>query len=520
MSEVDVRTSLLEEVEGAFGEGSTISRVTELKAGLAPIYTALPKNEKGYLTHATVRYALHRLFMQRNGWFIRGLDSTGGDNISLASGLLKEHAPAYIQDLFEKRLGSQGFGLNDLSVLAATIEHLIHNEATKRMGLAFKVLNLWPTSTLNASLGDEVLDTYMIAYILGVDLSIMTLEEVNNHKADMPELYPAWQQTKEFVRHVRSDIVRSDASAEQKASGEVDFALVARVAERVSEKFGNFQHRECDQLKRSLVKIEEKGTGRVRLSDFYKPAIDGQWQFQESESYLRKLGALDETDVEKPRVIIVNYLNSMANCIASSNFYSVCCMDECEGLFGQLEQQFAAPEATPDQIAKRVAMLSRTAVAAPRTLSPVLLSRLGEIAAEHGGSVPLHGRLFAQWMHHAFPHECPYPHVSGSTKVLTADEFGADSTATNEEMTAHVERAATESRMTGYKEEIPDMPWSFEEELLAVRKPETNMRNGFHANVLFMAIASIAYALVNSVMHGGPGKTVAAMFAGKEKLKV
>merc|ERR1712203_151284 len=32
-------------------------------------------------------------------------------------------------------------------------------------------------------------------------------------------------------------------------------------------------------------------------------------------------------------------------------------------------------------------------------------------ATRHGGHVPIHGRLFAQWMHFAFPLECPYPQV-------------------------------------------------------------------------------------------------------------
>ena len=88
-------------------------------------------------------------------------------------------------------------------------------------------------------------------------------------------------------------------------------------------------------MKDSLVKIEDRGTGRVLLSDFYKPGLDGQWQFQESASYLRQLGALDESS--KTSVVIVNYLTSPGNCIASSSFYSVCCMDECEGLLGHLE---------------------------------------------------------------------------------------------------------------------------------------------------------------------------------------
>merc|ERR1719160_1589860 len=183
MTEEDVQTSLLAEVEGTFGEGTASSRVKQLEAILSPIYAALPKNEQGYLGHATVRYALHRLFVQRHGWAIKGLDAAGGHrNATSNVGLLKEQVPAYIQDLFEQRLGGRGFGLHELGVLAATIEHLVHNEAIKRLGLAFKVHNFLPTSLMSESEADEVLDTYMTSYILGDDLSNMTLEDVIDTK--------------------------------------------------------------------------------------------------------------------------------------------------------------------------------------------------------------------------------------------------------------------------------------------------------------------------------------------------
>merc|ERR1719456_19070 len=341
MSEEDVQTSLLAEIEGTFGEGSASSRVKQLETILGPIYAALPKNENGYLGHATVRYVLHRLFVQRHGWFIKGLDAAGGHRNSTSSaGLLKEQVPAYIQDLFEQRLGGRGFGLHELAVLAATIEHLVHSEAIKRLGNAFRVHSLLPTSLMKEEEADEVLDTYMASYILGEDISNMTIIEAEELKAEMPEIYNAWNDTKDFVRKTRQDCTKSDGTAEQRASGELDFSLVARVAERMGERFGSHQDQECQQIKSSLVKIEEPGTGRVRLSDFYKRAVDGQWQFQESVAYLRQLGALDESIPEKPRVIIANYITSPSNCIASSSFYSVCCMDECEGLLGHLERKF------------------------------------------------------------------------------------------------------------------------------------------------------------------------------------
>jgi len=356
-----------------------------------------------------------------------------------------------------------------------------------------------------------VLDTYMTSYILGEDLSNMTLQDAIELKAEMPEVYMAWNETQQFCRDTRHNCTQSDGTAEQKASGELDFSLVARVAERIGERFGNFQDQECQQSKASLVKMEQPGTGRVRLSDFYKPAIGGQWQFQESVAYLRQLGALDESDTKKPSVIIANYISSPSNCIASSSFYSVCCMDECEGLLGHLEQKIAAPEATSTQIATLVGDLSSSSVNAPRTLSTSLLDRLGEIAAGHGGSVPLHGRLFAQWMHHAFPRECPYPHLSGTTNPQTPDEWleatGEETTATTEEMSVHAETVHPPEHEAG----VAALPWHPEEELLVARKGfagagDKSAFASVRSAVLLTIIASVAYGLVTQSSPSPAGK--------------
>merc|ERR1719311_1552987 len=102
---------------------------------------------------------------------------------------------------------------------------------------------------------------------------------------------------------------------------------------------------------------------------------------------------------------------------------------------------------------------------APRELPPSLIARLDEIAAEHSGTVPLHGRLFAQWLHHAFPRECPYPHLSGTTNPLNPDEWeaaGEETTATEAEMQLHIDIALNR---TGQQDpEVALLPWSPEKE--------------------------------------------------------
>merc|ERR1719203_867839 len=140
-------------------------------------------------------------------------------------------------------------------------------------------------------------------------------------------------------------------------------------------------------------------------------------------------------------VVIPNYIQSQSNCLAGSSFYSVCCLDVCEGLLGSLEREIRASTAAPSQIAAVISGLPSDTVHLPRNLSVALITRLDEIAHVHGGRVPLHGRLFAQWMHHAYPRECRFPHVAGTTNPLNMHEFvqqfGLDAEASDEEIYRH-----------------------------------------------------------------------------------
>jgi len=235
-------------------------------------------------------------------------------------------------------------------------------------------------------------------------------------------------------------------------------------------------------LKESLVKLEESsGSGRVRLGDFYS----GSWHFSESVSYLRQLGALDESDKNNLRVIIPNYYNSPSNCIASSAYYGVCCIDECEEFVGQLERKLRAPTASAAEVAEIVRMqladLSWGPNAGTRTLSLALFNKLRDLADHHGGRVPIHGRLFAQWLHHVYPRECPYPHVSGTTAPQTGKEWTASGHASRvrrEEREQYIEaalhlremsrgKARTDAEsITDCSEDLCTAMWTMEEELV------------------------------------------------------
>merc|ERR1719476_478673 len=285
----------------------------------------------------------------------------------------------------------------------------------------------------------------------------------------MIEDYPDWENFQMWVEDLRQTALWSRSSL---AVQDYTLESVVHEVNILNENLGKYQDISCKTLKGGLVDIEYKNTGRVLLTDFYREGMKGEFLFIEHTDFLRKLGALDESDPQHPSVIIPNYLASQANCLASTSFHSVCCIDECEGLMGHLERAIAEPRASPDRIATLVAGLRSDTVDAPRNLSASLLARLEEIADHHDGLVPLHGRLFAQWMHHAYPLECPYPHAAGTSSPLTPDEwmqsFGANEVAASREDRTHFIKQKEVAKQS------ETLPWTRVEELVVEhgRKPQ------------------------------------------------
>merc|ERR1719343_1021992 len=126
----------------------------------------------------------------------------------------------------------------------------------------------------------------------------------------------------------------------------------------------------------------------------------------------------------------------------------------------------------------------------PWQIPPNLHDRLGEIAAKHDGLVPLHGRLFAQWLHHVYPLECPYPHEAGTTNP--AAWTGQDSEQlTEDEIMDHLASDTCSVDLEGRincGEESAELPWSMEEILLT--GPSTH--DVLEAEDEFIVIVAIA----------------------------
>jgi len=488
----DVPQSVLQDLETALGperRAMTESRLGALEESLHPLYSAMPKSSDGSLGPLAIRYMLNRIFIEKHAWHVIGLDK----NSTSPTRILGDRVSEKVQQIFDKRIETRSFGLHELAVLASTLELLVLDEAMDKLSNAYRVAGLG--LKIQRASEDEfykVLETYMMLYIGRLNHSAVTLQGMIAQEQRILLDYPTWPDTQKFVRDVIVDVIANHDGRGAKRF--LTFADATQVVEAIGSRYGRWQDSECKDLRKSLLKVEHGDSGRVLVKDFYGSALAGQWQFSESVPYLSEIGALDTSgNPQYPSVVVANYLNSASNCVASSSFYAVCCLDECEPLLAHLERRIVAPEATPDRIIQLVEALPSATVDAPRHLSTALRGRLGAIAGQHGGRVPLHGRLFAQWMHHAYPRECAFPELTAAN--ANENEYKK---ASKTEMQRHADlpRPAV----------VADLPWYDEEELYIVASPEEAdaFRHIWAASrpiFFFIALASLGMSLWRSSLN-------------------
>jgi len=495
---------LLEDLERALGGEHRVrveAKVQELEEAMLPTFRALPREAGDRLTPGAVRYLLHRFFLARHNWGVFGIGSTGDawDAASAASAF-SAHSRE-VEAVFEHRLaGSGGMTLRETAMLAATLESLVHEESMDRLRGAYRLAGLSPENgTLTEREAQLVVDTFMLVYLKRIDHASASPREAMSLLRRGAELTPYWPATLQWLREVRQEAV-ADSGLESRTS----FEATALVADKVMGQYGWYANEECREFKDDLTQYERGNSGRVPLAAFYGAALNhGSWQFSESADYLRANGALDESDPGHPSVIIANYMAMSSNCVAGSSYYTVCCTNECEDLLGHVERQVRAPEASPAQLVEIVSNLPSASVQAPRALPAALVDRLEAVAAEHGGTVPLHGRLFSQWLHAAYPRECPFPHLAGATKTELLqiheweDATGLPATLNETEMRSYV------AGLTALPSPVAEAwhQWQPEEELFfeSPKYRYSSFRPLFRRVASLAVAASVALALAKVV---------------------
>jgi len=288
-------------------------RVRGLEEELRPLFKSLPKNEEGRLEAASARYALHRFFTKKHGWSVKGLSHEGQswNASSPTASVMKEQVPDYLHKLMEERVHGHGLDLGELAVFAATMDDLILGEIRTAIAHIYGNLNMSMSGQASAAEESAVLGRFLVAYIGGYH------EEDGNYESmrqEMEEFFFSWQSVQMFAEDQQRAFDMQRQRRRPFSSG-LSFEDHVEIAQDFTKNLMTWQHTECNAWKNRMVEMEYRGSGRVRLVDFYSGRSREDWHFLESPDYLRAVGALDESLPGKPSVIIPNYLTGMSNCL-------------------------------------------------------------------------------------------------------------------------------------------------------------------------------------------------------------
>mmetsp|Transcript_65492 Transcript_65492/g.191656 ORF Transcript_65492/g.191656 Transcript_65492/m.191656 type:complete len:559 (-) Transcript_65492:112-1788(-) len=488
-------------------QGEAAERLLAVEASIRPTYEAFPKNSMGRIPASEIFSAIVRgYFAKEHGWLINGLEPHGMQaNVSEVQEvtILQDRAPGLVEALIEAKRSGRGLSLQDVVAMVAALERLILDDSIALLEASYFFNDLSISDALEVDELHEVLRSYLVAVALG---SRLNHSDVRRHRNIKQKLERRKSDTWLAIVEFESDAAlnfgyRQRQQVNPFAPAHFTFQDAAGIVEDIARAYGKWQTAECRHMTDQLVALDPDGTGRILLKTFYSQPDTADYQFSESESYLREIGALDETVGGSPRVRIANYMMGPSNCIASNSYYSVCCLSDCEALMNDIEGRIQAPTAPVQSLLSIVGNLSSVYVDGPRELPQDLRQRLEAVAERHGGGVPLHGRLFAQWLHHAFPQECPYPHVHETATVLTPSHW-SDANRTislaKEERQRHINEAQNVTEAP-YAEPAA-LEWSDEEVLPAHEPPQRpawrlgSVARGAVQLAALVAVAKAAYA--------------------------
>lgn len=513
-----VRADLDGALSAALGNGHGVDQthLLEVQNLLASTFRALPKNAHGRIEAAMLRYAVQRYFSKQYSISVKGLEPTRNalQDQSVGAEILLDQIPNYVEGLLEGRFGQKGFALEDVAGMAVALEHLVLGSSAAPLGKAYALRNLSASIDLNQKQLDDVLEVYVLQWLVGDGAEINAGELVENRPI-IEESMPQWSEVTSFARgevdrYLYARKHRSNPFLGDSEKALYSFKDVSNIVQGITSGFGHWWEQECQGIKANLMALDPEATGRVKLSRFYHRAMNGEWRFGESEAYLRELGALDDSSFwHGPRVLIPNYLLAASNCIVASTFYRVCCINECEGLQQRVEDTLKAPVGSAEDVMLAAEKVFREDLRGEE-LSAGLQEKLRQIANTHHGKVPLHGRLFAQWMHYAFPQECPFPHRSGQARARTPMEFGDGYMATAAEKRRHarkINRTVLMPRNASQDESWGMSQWLHEEELLAEYVELHSTNTNWH----FFIVAMIIMGLLMRVARTGPGSLLSLL---------
>merc|ERR1719343_1719268 len=100
-----------------------------------------------------------------------------------------------------------------------------------------------------------------------------------------------------------------------------------------------------------------------------------------------------------------------------------------------------------------------------------------------------------QWLHHAYPRDCPYPHASGTINPVTQDEWLTMHADLEDAMATDAEKEQHATKHVHDLESLEPLPWTDVEELVAVHKTGASPQRSSLLRLAMMVVAVLSFAL-------------------------
>lgn len=401
-------------------------RMEFVEDSIGETFQALPKNRYGRVAPRAVRYLMHRYFNKVHGWTIEGLRGNieGLDGLQPEAalkgskiGILTDTVPAVVEAALEARQGGKGLSLQDIVAFAVALERLILEESTRILADTYEMNGLSQLLHISRDQLEDIIVSYASHFSVDGKVNVTDVKMKGDwakHQVENPMLAEDSEMAHDSVFNYEYS-QRSNINPFVPVS-RYSFEKTSEALTFTGNLWGRSMDKQCQEMRAILEKLDPLGTGRVPVNLLRAQERVSTFTFTETDEDLRNSGALDESMPGKKTVRIPNYMMSPSNCGEYSSYFSVCCPDRCRDIVELLEGRFLAPAADPLQVLYTVGNLSSIGDDLEGPASPLfgpngndLRERIHAIAAHNGGQVPLHGLMFAQWLHYVFPLDCPHP---------------------------------------------------------------------------------------------------------------
>merc|ERR1719265_1608516 len=150
------------------------AKIASTQAALRPMWETLPKTSSSSdrVDRRSMRYLVHRYFMQTSSLMIRGFEPSRPVNESHwgAADILSQMVPAFVESVLESgHAKSNGFSLKDAVNMVVMLDQLIYDSESTLLEKVYKNQRKPTQKTLSHNGLSQVLEAYMVEWMVEGD---------------------------------------------------------------------------------------------------------------------------------------------------------------------------------------------------------------------------------------------------------------------------------------------------------------------------------------------------------------